>query len=220
MRILIVEDDAATALAIRGALEGAGWEVCGEANSLSDGRRAARELTPDVLVADIKLPDGSGLDLVQELWDEARAPAVIVTAYADDELQWRAEDSGGFGYLIKPVTASALVASVRMAWARARDQLALRGRLATLHDTLESRKLIERAKGFLMDHEGLSEEAAYLWLQRRSRDTNTPMEAVAGAVIEQYRSRPGGPRGEKDRAHRVGGRHRSPAADGEERLRP
>ncbi len=172
-----------------------------------------------MVVADIKLPDGSGLDLVQELWDESGAPSVIVTAYADEDLQRRAEECGGFAYLVKPVAADALATAVRLAWARARDQMALRGRLATLQDALESRKVVERAKGLLTAHEGLHEEAAYLLLQRRSRDTNTPMDTVARAVIEQYRTHPGGTRGEKDRTDRVRGRRRPPAADGEERIR-
>lgn len=220
MRILVVEDDPATSLALRSAFEGAGWTVTAETQTLADGRAAARAQAPDVLVADIKLPDGSGLDLVQEMWDEAQAPSVIVTAYADADLQRRAGECGGFGYLIKPVIPSELVASVRMAWARARDQLALRGRVAALQDTIESRKVIDRAKGLLMERESVTEEAAYLRLQRRSRDTNTPMDAVARAVIEHYRTAPGGHRGEESRTDRGRGRRRPPAADGEERLRP
>ena len=219
MRILLVEDDPTTSFALRTALEDGGWTVASETRTLAGARQAAQEVVPELLVTDIKLPDGSGLDLVQELWDEARTPAVIVTGYADLELQRRAEECGGFAYLIKPVSADELAASVRLAWARARDQLALRGRVAALQDTIESRKVIERAKGLLMEREGVTEEAAYLRLQRHSRDTNTPMDAVAHAVIESYRTAVGGNRGEESRTDRGRGRRRPPAADGEERLR-
>lgn len=185
LRILIADDEAVIRLGLRAMLEAQGYRVVGEA---ADGTRAVdlvSKLKPDLVFLDIKMPGMDGLQAATRLMGERAVPVVILTAYSDREFVDAAKDSGVLAYLVKPVRESDLRPAIEVAMARFREIQTLRGEVGDLEDTLESRKLIERAKGILMRKLGIDEAEAFGRIQRQSRNTRTSMKEIAQQIITE-----------------------------------
>jgi AmiR/NasT family two-component response regulator len=183
MRILVAEDETIIRLDLRELLERAGFEVCAEARDGLEAVELARSARPDVAVLDVKMPRLDGIEAARRILDERPIPIVMLTAYGQDELVSRAVEAGVFGYLVKPFRESDLLPAIRTAWARHEELVALREESESLAEALAARKAIERAKGLLMDKEGLSEQDAFARLRKASQISGRPLRVVAEALI-------------------------------------
>ena len=182
---LIVEDDTLVGMGLRTYLEELGFDVVGQAANGEQARLLMREKKPNLILMDIRLDDTDGIELAAEILQECSCAIVIVSAYSDAELIARAVAAGVFGYLIKPVSKDALAAQVRVAMQRWHDHEQLVKEKHELTQTLETRKLVDRAKGLLNEKMGLSEPDAFRWIQKASMDRRLTMQDVAKAIIEQ-----------------------------------
>jgi response regulator NasT len=183
MRVLIADDDPIILLDLKQMLESLDYEVVAEAG---DGQQAvdmARSSQPDVCVFDVKMPVLDGIDAATLLSDEGVAPTVLLTAYSDRELVERAKEAGVFGYLVKPFKPSDLPPAIEVARSRYEQNQSLSKEVGTLQERLEARKLLDRAKGILMDDYGLSEAEAYRRIQLQSMNSRKSMREVAEAII-------------------------------------
>lgn len=182
-RIVIAEDDALTRRDLRETLEGLNYLVVGEA---PDGRSAvsmARELRPDIVIMDIQMPGMDGIDAAKALTEERIAPVLLLTAYYDEAKIQRAKEAGVIAYLVKPFSESDLEPAIEVALSRYDELQTLDAEVDRLEDALETRKLVDRAKGILMDSQGLSEEEAFRKIQKMSMDTRRPMKDIAQAIV-------------------------------------
>jgi response regulator NasT len=143
----------------------------------------ARELKPDVVLMDIKMPSMDGIQAAQILTEEQIAPVVLLTAYGQKELVDRAKEAGVVGYLVKPFRENDLLPAIEVALARFAEFTAVRQEVTDLKNALETRKLVERAKGILMDSQGMDENEAFRKIQKMSMNTRKPMKEVAEAII-------------------------------------
>lgn len=183
LRILIADDEAVIRLGLRTMLEAQGYRVVGEA---ADGTRAVdlvSRLKPDLVFLDIKMPGMNGLQAARRLQRDGNTPVVILTAYSDREFVDSAKASGVLAYLVKPVRESDLRPAIEVAMSRFAEIQALRGEVEDLEDSLETRKVVERAKGILMRKLGIEEAEAFNRIQRESRNTRRPMKEIAQAII-------------------------------------
>jgi response regulator NasT len=186
VRIVIADDESIIRMDLREMLMHLGYDVIGEA---ADGRTAidlARKLQPDLVVMDIKMPDLDGIEAAARLTRERLAPVVLLTAYSEQNLIGRAKSAGVSGYLVKPFRESELMPVIELALARFRDLQRLEQEVEDLKDALETRKLIERAKGILMELHGLSEADAFNRMRRASMDSRKSMREVAEAILLTY----------------------------------
>ncbi len=182
-RIVVAEDDEVTRKDLCEMLEGLGYLVVGEAR---DGRSAvnlARELRPDIVVMDIQMPVMDGIDAAKVLTEEQIAPVVLLTAYYDQSRVERAKEAGVIAYLVKPFSEADLEPAIEVALARFEEFRKLTQEVERLEDALETRKLVDRAKGILMDKQGLTEAEAFRKIQKMSMDTRRPMKEIAQAII-------------------------------------
>jgi response regulator NasT len=186
LRVLIAEDETIIRLDLKEILERADFEVCAEARDGAEAVELARATQPDLAVLDVKMPRLDGIDAARKILDERPIPIVMVTAYGQDELVSRAVEAGVFGYLVKPFRETDLLPAVKTAQARHRELLALREEADSLAEALAGRKAIERAKGLLMEKEGLSEEDAFARLRRASQVSGRPLKVVAEAVLATF----------------------------------
>ncbi|MCC7229424.1 MAG: ANTAR domain-containing protein, partial [Fimbriimonadaceae bacterium] len=151
-----------------------------------DGQQAvtfARESQPDVCILDVKMPVMDGIEAVSIITDESLAPTILLTAYSDRELVDRAKDAGVFAYLVKPFKPSDLPPAIEVARSRYEQNLALNKEVSSLEEKLETRKLIDRAKGLLMEEHALNESEAYRRIQLQSMNLRKTMKEVAEAII-------------------------------------
>jgi two-component system, response regulator PdtaR len=183
LRILIAEDETIIRLDLRGLLEGAGFEVCAEARDGEEAVRLAQETAPDVVLLDVKMPKLDGIDAARKILEERPVPIVMVTAYGEQELVSRAVEAGVFGYLVKPFRETDLLPAIETARARHQELAELREEADSLAEALAARKAIERAKGILMQREGLSEADAFARLRKASQISGRPLRVVAEALI-------------------------------------
>ena len=183
MRVLIAEDEALIRLDLREMLEEEGFAVVGEA---ADGEQAvalAKQLTPDLVICDVKMPKMDGIAAAEKITSARIAPVVMLTAFSQRDLVERARDAGAMAYLIKPFQKRDLLPAIEMATSRFAEIKALEDEVSGLRERLEARKLIERAKGALMSTHGMSEPEAFRWIQRAAMDNRTSMRAVAEVVL-------------------------------------
>jgi response regulator NasT len=157
--------------------------VVGEVGDGLSAVNLARELRPDVVIMDIKMPDMDGIEAAKILTEEHIAPVILLTAYSQKDLVERAKEAGVVGYMVKPFRESDLVPAIEVALARFQEFEAMHKEIDDLQLALETRKLVDRAKGILMDSQGLSEAEAFRKIQKMSMNTRKPMKEVAEAII-------------------------------------
>ena len=186
MKILIAEDETIIRMDLRSLLEAAGFEVCAEARDGEEAVELARTELPDLAVLDVKMPRLDGIEAARRILDERPIPIVMLTAYGQDELVQRAAEAGVFGYLVKPFREQDLLPAIRTARARHDELAALRDEAESLAEALAARKTIERAKGLLMEKEGLSEQEAFARLRKASQISGRPLKVVAEALIATF----------------------------------
>jgi two-component system, response regulator PdtaR len=182
--VLVAEDEALIRLDLVEMLREEGYNVAGEAVDGEEAIRLATELRPDLVILDVKMPKVDGIDAASKIAGRRIAPVVILTAFSQRELVERARDAGAMAYLVKPFAKHDLVPAIELAVSRFAELQALEHEVAGLTERLETRKLIERAKGLLMSKQGLSEPDAFRWIQRNAMDRRTTMKAVAQAVVD------------------------------------
>lgn len=182
-RIIIADDESLIRLDLREMLTHLGYDVIAEAG---DGRMAmdlARKLHPDLLIMDIKMPDLDGISAAEELTRDRIAPVVLLTAYSDQGLVERAREAGVVGYVVKPFREAELMPVIELSRARFDEFRALEREVGSLKDALETRKVIERAKGVLMETHGLRESEAFHRIRKTSMDARKSMKEVAEAIL-------------------------------------
>jgi AmiR/NasT family two-component response regulator len=184
LKIVIVEDDVTIRMFLKTALEEQlGHQVIGEAGTGTDMVRTVLDLEPDVVVFDIHLPRLNGLDALRQIYQERVIAAVAITADRDQDLVRRALEEHVLAFLVKPVESHQLGAAVLVAWARFDELKQLTDENATLRNSLQNRKIIERAKGVLMKRHRWSEAEAFRRLQRASMNNRTTMIELAQSVL-------------------------------------
>lgn len=184
IRILIAEDNDLVSLTLEEQLKGLGYDVIGIARSGAEAVSLAGRLRPDLIIMDIRMPEMEGTEAANRIREIYPVPIIMLTAYADKETIKKAETSGALAYLVKPVNENELPPAINIALARFREIQALRHQVSELEESLEARKLIERAKGILMQRLGLNEREAYERLRQRARDKRARMKDIAQAIIE------------------------------------
>jgi two-component system, response regulator PdtaR len=182
--VLVAEDEALIRLDLVEMLKEEGYAVAGEAVDGEQAVAMATELRPDLVILDVKMPKLDGIDAAAAIAGERIAPVVILTAFSQRELVERAREAGAMAYLVKPFAKHDLVPAIELAVSRFAELQALETEVATLTDRMETRKVVERAKGLLMSKQGLSEPDAFRWIQRTAMDRRATMKDVAHAVIE------------------------------------
>ncbi len=183
-RILIAEDNDLVSLTLEEQLKGLGYDVIGIARSGAEAINLANRLSPDLIIMDIRMPEMEGTEAAARIRDQHPVPIIMLTAYADKDTIRKAEAAGALAYLVKPVNENELPPAINIALARFREIQSLRSEVVELQESLEARKLIERAKGILMQRLGLSERDAYERLHQRARDKRAKMKDIAQAIIE------------------------------------
>lgn len=184
IRILIAEDNDLVSLTLEEQLKGLGYEVVGIARSGTEAVNLATRLKPDLIMMDIRMPEMEGTEAAARIRDQSPVPIIMLTAYADKETIKKAEAAGALAYLVKPVNENELPPAINIAMARFKEIQALRSQVGELEESLEARKVIERAKGILMQRLGLNERDAYERLRQRARDKRAKMKDIAQAIIE------------------------------------
>lgn len=186
-RIVIADDEALIRMGLRAMLEDKGYRVVGEAG---DGARAvelARKLRPDLVFLDVKMPEMDGIAAAARIQQTQPTPVILLTAYSERELVQQAQRSGVLAYLVKPVKEADLVPTIEVALARFADLRGKDEKIGELEDSLQTRKLVERAKGFLMRREGIPEDEAFRRIQAASRRTRRSMRDVAQEILARSR---------------------------------
>ena len=180
---MIAEDEALIRLDLKEMLQEDGYEVVGEAGDGETAVKLAQEKRPDLVIMDVKMPVLDGISAAERITAEGIAPVVILTAFSQRELVARASAAGAMAYLVKPFTKADLVPAIEMAVSRHEQMKTLEAEVESLQERLETRKLVDRAKGQLQASHGWSEPEAFRWIQKTSMDRRLTMRKVAEAVI-------------------------------------
>lgn len=183
-RVLIAEDEALIRLDLAEMLREEGYEIVGEASDGQEAVELAECYKPDLVIMDVKMPRRDGIDAAAEIAAKHIAPIVVLTAFSQRDLVERARDAGAMAYLIKPFTINDLIPAIELAVSRFSEITTLEREVVTLSDRLETRKLVERAKGLLQAKQGMTEPEAFKWIQRAAMDRRTTMKRVAEVVLE------------------------------------
>ena len=182
-RVVVAEDEALIRLDLVELLTGEGYEVVGEAGNGEEALKLARELEPDLVVMDVKMPKMDGISAASAIAEERIAPVVMLTAFSQRDLVERARDAGAMAYVVKPFGASDVVPAIEIAMGRFQEIKAIEDELVSLEERLESRKVIDQAKGILQQDLGLTEPEAFRWIQKTAMDMRKSMRDVAEGVI-------------------------------------
>jgi two-component system, response regulator PdtaR len=183
-RVLIAEDNELVSLTLEEQLTNLGYTVVGVARTGTEAVRLCTDLSPDIVIMDMQMPELGGDAAAQQIAKQHPTPVIMLTAYSDSEHIRKAESSGALGYLVKPINPEELPPAIDVAIARFREMQRLREQVDTLQETLESRKVIERAKGILMQRRQLSEDEAYELMRQRARDRHCKVKDIAQAIVE------------------------------------
>jgi response regulator NasT len=184
IRVIIAEDEALIRLDLKEMLEEEGYSVVAE---VGDGQQAvdrAMELRPDLVILDIQMPVLDGLSAAEQIAKARVAPVIVLTAFSQRELVERARDAGAMAYLVKPFSKNDLVPAIEVARGRFSEMAALDGEVRTLEERLETRKVVEKAKGLLMAEQGITEAEAFRSIQRTAMDQRTSMKALAQSILD------------------------------------
>ncbi|MDP4755977.1 MAG: response regulator [Aquiluna sp.] len=184
LRVVVAEDEALIRMDVVATLQEAGYEVVGQGADGEEAVKLATELEPDLVVMDIKMPKLDGISAAEKI-SELKIPVVLLTAFSQADLVARAADAGAMAYVTKPFKPSDLLPAIQIALSRHEELTSLEAEIADLNDRLETRKLMDRAKGLLQSKMKLSEPDAFRWIQKASMDRRLTMAQVAKAVIEQ-----------------------------------
>ena len=183
-RVVLAEDEAIIRLDLKETLEDEGYEVVGETGRGDEAVQLVKDLGPDLAILDIKMPGLDGLTAAREITSERRAAVLILTAFSQRHLVERARDAGALAYLVKPFQRSELIPAVEVALGRFKEVKALEAEVRGLEEQLETRRLVDRAKGILMDEHALPEAAAFSFIQRNAMRQRVTMRVVASQVID------------------------------------
>ena len=183
-RVVIAEDEAIIRLDLKETLEEEGYEVVAETGRGDEAVELVRQHEPDVAILDIKMPGLDGLSAAREIAGERRAAVLILTAFSQRDLIERARDAGALAYLVKPFQKADLFPAIEVALGRFNELKALHDQATSLSDQLETRKVVERAKGQLMDQDGLSEGTAFGFIQKTAMADRQTMREVGQRIID------------------------------------
>jgi response regulator NasT len=185
-RVVIAEDEALIRMDLAEMLQEEGYDVVAEAGDGETAVKLAQEHRPDLVILDVKMPVLDGISAAERIAEERVAPVLILTAFSQRELVERAREAGAMAYLVKPFSKSDLVPAVEMAVSRYSEIISLEAEVADLTERLETRKLVDRAKGILQTSFGMSEPDAFRWIQKTSMDKRVTMRDVAELVIAEH----------------------------------
>ena len=183
-RVVVAEDESLIRMDIIETLRDQGFDVVGEAGDGNKAVELAHELKPDLIVMDIKMPDLDGLSAAEKI-SELKIPVVLLTAFSQQELVTRAAEVGAMAFLVKPFSPQDLLPAIEIALSRHSQLVALEAEVSDLNERLETRKLVERAKGVLSEKMKLTEPEAFRWIQKASMDRRLSMAEVSRPVLEQ-----------------------------------
>jgi two-component system, response regulator PdtaR len=184
IRVIIAEDEALIRLDLKEMLEEEGYSVVAEVGDGQEAVDRATELRPDLVVLDIQMPVLDGLSAAEQIASARIAPVIVLTAFSQRELVERARDAGAMAYLVKPFSKNDLVPAIEVARARFSEMTALDGEVRTLEERLETRKVVEKAKGLLMAQQGMTEAEAFRWIQRTAMNQRTSRKGLAQSIID------------------------------------
>ncbi len=188
IRVVIAEDEAIIRLDLKESLEAEGYEVIGETGRGDEAIDLVRMLEPELVILDIKMPGMNGIDAAKIISDEGLAAVILLTAFSQQDLIQEASNAGVLAYLVKPFQRSDLVPSIELALGRFKEISDLKQETEMLRESLETRKLVDRAKGLLIDNYGLKESDAYRYLQKKAMEDRTTMKAVAEDILSDTSS--------------------------------
>jgi len=184
LTVVVAEDEGLIRMDVVATLQEAGYEVVGEAADGEEAVRLAQELTPDFMVMDIKMPKLDGISAAEKI-AELKIPVVLLTAFSQADLVKRAADAGAMAYVTKPFKPTDLLPAIQIALSRHEEIASLEAEIADINERLETRKLMDRAKGLLQSRMKLTEPEAFRWIQKASMDRRLTMAQVAKTVLEQ-----------------------------------
>ncbi len=182
-RVVVADDESIVRMDLREMLESLGYLVVGEAGDGESAVHLARELRPNIVIMDIKMPGMDGIEAGRVLTEERISPVLLLTAYSQHDLVERAKEAGVMAYIVKPFHEADLAPAIEVALRRWQEFRSLEKEVEDLKEALETRKLVDRAKGILMDTQGLSEADAFRRIQKTSMDQRKPMKEVAEAIV-------------------------------------
>ena len=185
-RVLIAEDEALIRLDLKEMLQEEGFEVVAEVADGASAVRLTRELRPDLVILDVKMPVMDGIQAAEEIAKERLSAILILTAFSQRELVEKARRAGAMAYLVKPFQKHDLLPAVEIAAGRFREMSGLEETVDDLQGRLEARKVVDRAKGLLQDHEDKTESEAFRWIQKQAMQRRLTMKQIAEQVIDQY----------------------------------
>ena len=183
-RVVIAEDEAIIRLDLKETLEEEGYDVVGETGRGDEAVELVKDLEPDLAILDVRMPGLDGLAAAREISTTKKSAVLILTAYSQRDLIEQARDAGELAYLVKPFQRSELIPAVDIALGRHREMRALHDQTQSLEDQLETRKLVDRAKGILMDEFAMSESEAFDWIQKQAMNGRSKAKDIAEQVIE------------------------------------
>ncbi len=184
LRLVIAEDEAIIRLDLRETLEAEGYEVVGEASDGAEAIRLVSELEPDAAILDIKMPGTDGMEAAREIIGAKQAAVVILTAFSQRDLIEQARDVGALAYVVKPFHRNELVPAIELAIARFRELAAASAEAESLAEQLEVRKVVDRAKGILMDQCSMTEQDSFRFLQTKAMSSRLSMMQIASQVLD------------------------------------
>ncbi|MGO3507919.1 MAG: ANTAR domain-containing response regulator [Glutamicibacter arilaitensis] len=186
-RVLVAEDETLIRLDIVEILRSEGYDVVAEADNGQSALEKARELKPDLVLMDVKMPVMDGITAAEAIVKERIAPVVLLTAFSQKELVERAREAGAMAYVVKPFTPADLTPAIEIAISRNDELRALEEEVSNLAEQFETRKLVDRAKSLLITKMGLTEPEAFRWIQKTSMDRRLSMRQVAETVVDQVK---------------------------------